>query len=103
MLAGIVSWGYGCADASYAGMYGRASSFASWINTTINAPQQPTQTLLNQTGISGAASSFKHYAITVPAGSTTLTVTQAGGTGDADLYVRGCSAYSGVSLLATVP
>ncbi len=39
-------------------------------------------------GISGAASSEKHYKIDVPAGQAKLEIMTSGGTGDADLYVR---------------
>jgi Zn-dependent metalloprotease len=92
-------------------------------------------------GLSGAAGSEVGYRIDVPAGTTSLTIRMAGGTGDADLYVRqgaaptrttydyrpylsgnaetvtisapasgswhvmirGYSAYSGVSIVASMP
>ncbi|ATS64637.1 MULTISPECIES: S8 family peptidase [Xanthomonas] len=44
------------------------------------------------TGLGAATGAELNYAITVPAGSGTLTVTTSGGSGDADLYVRAGSA-----------
>ncbi|RYZ40812.1 MAG: peptidase M4 [Myxococcaceae bacterium] len=40
------------------------------------------------TGLSDAAGNNKFYTLAVPAGSTALTFTTSGGTGDVDLYVR---------------
>jgi serine protease len=40
------------------------------------------------TGLAGATSSQQNWSFTVPSGTSTLTVTTSGGTGDVDLYVK---------------
>ncbi|HEY5849921.1 MAG TPA: S8 family serine peptidase [Lysobacter sp.] len=62
------------------------------VDATNGTTPPPTTTPLTNgvavTGVSGAAGSDKLYSLDVPAGATGLKFVTAGGTGDADLYVK---------------
>ncbi len=65
--------------------YSGVSLLADYTASTGGGSQGVT---LNESNISIARRSWKHYTISVPAGMSSLTVNTSGGSGDADLYVK---------------
>lgn len=70
---------------------GGGKTHATTVTLTVTSAGGGTTTLTNGTpvsGLSGAASSWQYFKITVPSGQTSLAITTSGGTGDEDLYVK---------------
>ncbi|CAF3793714.1 unnamed protein product [Rotaria socialis] len=55
VLAGLTSFGYGCAQAGYPGVYARVSAFISFINSTVDFSVLTTATPPSQTETTTAA------------------------------------------------
>ncbi|MCY1043582.1 M4 family metallopeptidase [Corallococcus sp. bb12-1] len=74
-----------------------ASVGNAWKAVGVGVPVPPPVTTpiekgTTVTGIGGSSGSKQYYSITIPEGATDVTFTMAGGTGDADLYVRRANA-----------
>ena len=70
----------------------QAANAINAVGGTTPPPPPPTGTVLTNgvavTGLAAATGGQLNYTMAVPAGATNLTFTMAGGTGDADMYVK---------------